>query len=43
MEDKIPKQPVKDHHGVFTVVFDDKPGHKELEDQHKSEQDESEE
>ncbi len=43
MEDKSHKQPVKDHHDFFTVVFDDKSGHKELEDQHKNEQNNSEE
>jgi hypothetical protein len=44
MEDKIPKQPVKDHHGFFTVVLDDKPDRRmELEDQHKNEQNDSEE
>ncbi len=44
MEDKIPKQPVRDHHGFFTVVLDDKPDrHKELEDQHKNEQNDFEE
>lgn len=44
MEDKIPKQPTKDHHGFFTVVFNDKPDrHKDPDEQYKSEQDDSEE
>ncbi len=44
MEDKILKQPIKDHHGFFDVVFIDKPDrHKEPEDQPKNEQNDSEE
>lgn len=43
MEDDISKkQPLRDHHGVFEVIFTDKPDRrKEPEDQHQSKKDDS--